>query len=356
MRTATLSHPRAVSLGGHVIGAGQPVFVVAELSANHLGSLEKAFELVRIAKDCGADAVKIQTYTPESMTLDLDHPHFKAVSALWKGRRLFDLYREAQTPYEWHAPLFEEAARSGIPLFSSPFDLTAVDFLEKLGAPAYKIASFELVDLPLIARAAQTGKPLVMSTGMATFEEVAEAVDCAAQNGCQDIVILKCTSAYPSPPEAMNLRTIPALAERLGRPVGLSDHTQGIVVPVAATAVGACFIEKHLTKSRADGGPDSAFSLEPAEFRAMVEAVRTCERALGTQHFGPTEQEAKARQARRSLYVVRPMREGEAFTAENVRSIRPGYGLPPRELSRLLGRRAGRDLAVGTPLSWEVVV
>jgi pseudaminic acid synthase len=355
IETDSFSPLNRVSIAGRAIGACEPVYVVAELSANHLGSLERALELMRAAHAAGADAIKIQTYTPESMTLDLDHTHFKAVSALWKGRRLYDLYREAQTPYEWHGQLFAEAARLGIPLFSSPFDPAAVDFLQTFDVPAYKIASFELVDLPLIARAAATGRPLIMSTGMSTYEEVVEAVDCARSHGCREFVILKCTSAYPAPPEAMNLRTIPDLAQRLGVPVGLSDHTQGVAVPVAAVALGATFIEKHLTLRRADGGPDAEFSLEPDEFKMMVDAVRVAEKALGVPRYEPTEQELKSRNARRSLYVVKPIATGESFSLENVRSIRPGYGLPPKDLSRLLGRVARQPLTPGTPLNWELV-
>lgn len=355
MNDSTQTWERAVAVAGRPVGPGCPVFIVAELSANHRGSLGNARELIRRARDAGADAVKIQTYTPESMTLDLDHPHFKAVSALWRGRRLFDLYREAQTPYEWHRPLMDEAAAVGIPLFSSPFDTRAVDFLAELNVPAIKIASFELVDLPLIAHAARLGKPLIMSTGMSTLQEVEEALACAADNGCRQLILLKCTSAYPSPPDAMNLATIPDMARRWGFPVGLSDHTLGIEVPVAAVALGARLIEKHFTLSRADGGPDAAFSLEPEEFSAMVRAVRTVESAMGQPSYEPADAEKKSRNSRRSLYVVKPVRAGEVFSPENLRSIRPGYGLPPKHLAATLGRMAARDIEAGTPLAWELI-
>ena len=338
------------------IGPGCPVYVVAEISANHNRDFEQALRMVQAAKDAGADAVKLQTYTPDTITLRSDREHFRiAGGTLWDGRTLHDLYAEAYMPWEWQPKLKAEADRLGLELFSSAFDPTAVDFLEKMGVPAHKLASFELVDLPLIEKMARTGKPLIMSTGMATLEEMEEAVATARAAGARQIALLKCTSAYPSPPEEMNLRTLPELAARFQVAVGLSDHTMGIAVPVAAVALGACIVEKHFTLSRAVPGPDSAFSLEPAEFKAMVEAVRTAERALGGVHYGASGEEAKSRVFRRSLFVVEDVKKGERFTEKNVRSIRPGNGLHTRHLKEVLGRTATRDIPRGTPMSWELV-
>jgi N-acetylneuraminate synthase len=338
------------------IGAGRPTYIIAELSANHNQSFDRAVELVRAAKQCGADAVKLQTYTPDTITIDADGPQFRHGSdSLWAGKRLYDLYGEAYTPWEWQPKLKALADELGLDLFSTPFDPTAVDFLERMGVPAYKVASFELVDLPLIERISRTGKPLIASTGMATLAEIAEAVDAARRAGAGGIALLKCTSAYPAPPEEMNLRTIPHLAEAFGVPAGLSDHTMGIAVPVAAVALGACIIEKHFTLSRAEPGPDSAFSLEPHEFRAMVEGVRTAERALGAIHYGLCGRDEASRVFRRSLFVVQDVRAGEPFTEENVRSIRPGHGLPPKFLGAVLGRRAAGDLVRGTALHWGLI-
>jgi N-acetylneuraminate synthase len=344
---------RTLSIAGRAIGAGQPTYVIAELSANHNQDFNKAVELVRAAKVCGADAVKLQTYTADTITIRSDRPEFRiGGGTLWDGRTLYDLYEEAYTPWEWQPKLKAVADELGLQLFSSPFDPTAVDFLERMNVPAYKVASLELVDLPLIEKIARTGKPILMSTGLATLAEIEEALTAARSAGATDIVLLKCTSAYPAPAEEMNLRTIPHLAAAFGVPVGLSDHTLGIAVPVAAVAVGARVIEKHFTLSRADPGPDSAFSLEPAEFRAMVEAVRTVEQALGQVHYGVGAAEAKSRVFRRSLYVVQDVRKGEPLSEANVRSIRPGFGLPPKHLKEVLGRKATRDLPRGRPLSW----
>lgn len=345
-----------ITIAERRIGPGEPVYIVAELSANHGGRLETALELVHAAKASGADAVKIQTLTPEGITLDADTGPFRVgPGSLWAGRTLFDLYQEAQTPWEWHADLKAEANRLGMHLFSSPFDLTAVDFLEQLEMPAYKIASFELVDLQLIERAARTGKPLIISTGMAAREEIEEALSAARGAGATEIVLLKCTSAYPAPPESMNLRALPALTEQFDLPVGLSDHTLGVTVPVAAVALGACMIEKHLTLTRDVPGPDSAFSLEPDEFKAMAAAARVAEQALGNAAFGRTDQEEANLLFRRSLFVVEDIHAGEPFTARNVRSIRPGHGLPPRHLPDILGRYAAVDIKRGDPLCWELV-
>ena len=338
--------------------AGSPfrTFVIAELSANHAGSLDHALAIVRAAGDAGADAIKLQTYRPDTITIDHDGPLFRVDSGtVWDGRTLYDLYEEAHTPWEWHAPLRDEALALGMTWFSSPFDDTAVDFLESLGAPAYKIASFEIVDLGLIRRAAATGKPMIISTGMATYEEISEAVDAARSAGATDIALLKCTSAYPSPPEEVDLRTIPAMAEAFNVPIGLSDHTVGVAVPVAAVGVGASIIEKHVTMRRADGGPDGGFSLEPAELSEMIAHIRIAERALGSVNYTPTPSEVESRSLRRSLFVVEDVRAGEVFTTASVRSIRPGHGLHTRHLPEVVGRRAVRDVARGTPVSWDLL-
>jgi N-acetylneuraminate synthase len=345
-----------MTIGARRIGTRNPVYLIAELSANHSQSFEQAVRLVRAAKEAGADAVKLQTYTADTLTIRSTRPEFRVGGGtLWDGRTLYDLYSEAYTPWEWQPKLKAVADDLGLDLFSTPFDPTAVEFLERMDVPAYKVASFELVDLPLIERIARSGKPMIMSTGMATLAEIAEAMNAARRAGAEDIALLKCTSAYPAPPEEMNLRTIPHLAEAFGVPAGLSDHTLGIAVPVAAVALGACIIEKHFTLSRAEPGPDSAFSLEPHEFKAMVEGVRTAERALGTIHYGLCGKDEASRVFRRSLFVVEAINAGEPFTAENVRSIRPGHGLPPKFLGEVLGRRAAQDLARGTPLRWGLI-
>jgi N-acetylneuraminate synthase len=329
---------------------------VAELSANHNQDFEQAVKIIRAAKDAGADAVKLQTYTADTITMQSGKEYFRVGGGtLWDGRNLYELYGEAHTPWEWQPRLKQVANDLGLELFSTPFDSTAVDFLEKMSVPAYKLASFELVDMPLIQRMASTGRPLIMSTGMATIEEIDEAVRTARQAGCAQMALLKCTSAYPARPEEMNLRTIPELARRFDVPVGLSDHSMDAAVPVAAVALGACIIEKHLTLSRSEPGPDSAFSLEPQEFRTMVDAVRVAEKALGTVYFGVGDKEAGSREFRRSLFVVKDVRCGEEFTSENVRSIRPGQGLHTRHLAQVLGRRASHNIERGTPLSWDLV-
>ncbi|MGC2549469.1 MAG: pseudaminic acid synthase [Candidatus Sulfotelmatobacter sp.] len=347
----------SMRIGGRRIGRGFPVFVVAEISANHNGEYEQAVRILRAAKDAGADAVKLQTYTPDTITIASENEEFRVSGGtLWDGRTLHALYAEAFMPWDWQPKLKKLAEDLGMDCFSSAFDATAVDFLEKMDVPAHKVASFELVDLPLIRKMALTGKPLTMSTGMATIEEIDEALTCAREAGATQIALLKCTSAYPAPPEEMNLRTIPEMQRRFDVPVGLSDHTMGIAVPVAAVAIGACIIEKHLTLSRAEPGPDSAFSLEPQEFKAMVDAVRIAEKALGEVHFGLSEKEEASRAFRRSLFVVEDVKQGEVFTAENVRSIRPGNGLHTRHLNGVLGKSAARGVKRGTPLSWELVV
>jgi len=345
-----------VTIAGRRIAPGSAVYMVAELSANHNQSFDQAVRVLRAAKDAGADAVKLQTYTADTITLRSDKECFRiAGGTLWDGRLLHDLYQEAFTPWEWQPRLKEIADELGMHLFSSAFDDSAVDFLEQMNVPAHKVASFELVDIGLIQKMARTGKPMIMSTGMASEEEVSEAVEAARGAGATQIALLKCTSAYPAPPEEANLRTIPELARRFDCPVGLSDHTMGIAVPVAAAALGACIIEKHLCMRRADGGPDAAFSLEPHEFKAMVEAVRTVEKALGSVQFFCGPREANSRRFRRSLFVVEDIGKGELFTKQNVRSIRPADGLHPRHLSEVLGKRAACDVERGTPLSWALV-
>jgi N-acetylneuraminate synthase len=344
-----------IKIGQRTIGTGHPVYVVAEVSANHHQDFEQAVKIIHAAKDAGADAVKLQTYTPDTMTIACNQPEFRIEGTIWEGRNLYELYGEAYTPWDWQPRLKEVANDLSLDLFSTPFDATAVDFLEKMNVPVHKLASFELVDIPLIQKMARTGKPLIMSTGMSTINEIEEAVRAAREAGASEIALLKCTSAYPAPPAEMNLRTIPELARRFDVPVGLSDHSMSNAVPVAAVALGACIIEKHLTLSRSEPGPDSAFSLEPREFKAMVDAVRIAEKALGQIQFGVGPEEAASRVFRRSLFVVQDMKQGQAFTAENVRSIRPGHGLHTRHLPEVLGRHAARDIERGTPLRWDLV-
>ena len=341
-----------IQISGRHIGSGQPCYIIAELSANHGQSFEKALQVVRAAKEAGADAIKLQTYTADTLTIDCRRPEFMiGKGTLWEGKNLHDLYAEAYTPWEWQPELKKEAESLGLHCFSTPFDDTAVDFLEGMNVPAHKIASFELVDSELLKKVAATGKPVIMSTGMASFGEIEEAVRTLRDGGCAQLALLKCTSAYPSLPEDMNLRTVPHMAESFAVPVGLSDHTLGVAVPVAAVALGACIIEKHLTLRRSDGGPDAGFSLEPEEFRAMVEAVRVAEKALGQVNYEISDKEQASRIFRRSLFVVKDVRAGESFTQENVRSIRPGHGLAVKELDRVLGKKAACDLQGGTPLA-----
>jgi len=344
-----------VRIGSRTVGTGHPTYIVAEISANHGGSLDRALELVRAAHAAGADAIKLQTYTADTLTLDSPADLFRVEGTLWSGRTLHELYTEAHTPWEWHQPIRELARELELDCFSTPFDATAVDFLETLDMPAYKIASFEIVDIPLLTRIAGTGKPVIMSTGMATLEEIVEAVEAVRAAGTGGLALLKCTSAYPAPPDEVNLRTIGHLAETFDVPVGLSDHTLGIAVPVAAVAAGACIVEKHVTMARADGGPDSDFSLEPDEFKAMVDAIRVAERAMGCVQYGVSDAEKSSRVFRRSLFVVKDVKEGEVLSDAHVRSIRPGHGLHPRHLSEVLGRRAACDVARGTPLRWDLV-
>ena len=346
----------SIRIGGRRVGAGAPAYIVAEMSGNHGQDLDRAIAIVRAARAAGADAIKLQTYTADTLTIDCDNEHFRiGQGTIWDGRTLHDLYGEAATPWEWHPRLQEVAREVGIDLFSSPFDAAAVQLLERMDVPAYKVASFEIVDLELIRTVARTGKPMILSTGMASLEEIREAVVAARAAGATEIALLKCTSAYPARPEDMNLRAMAHLASEWGVPVGLSDHTLGITVPIAAVALGASIIEKHLTLSREQPSPDRAFSLEPAEFGAMVEAIRTVEKAMGEVRYGVSDEEARSRVFRRSLFVVRDVKAGEVFTRENVRCIRPGFGLAPKHLTQVLGRRAAVDLPRGTPLSWDRV-
>ena len=344
------------SISGRRIGPNLPVYVIAELSANHNQQFEQAVGLVKAAKEAGADAIKLQTYTPDTITIRCDTEYFQLTGGtLWDGRTLHDLYGQAYMPWDWQPRLKAIAEQLGLDLFSSPFDGTAVEFLENTKVPAYKIASFEIVDIPLVRRIAHTGKPVIMSTGMATLAEIEEAVRTIRDEGNDNIALLKCTSAYPAPTEEMNLRTIPHLSKTFGTPVGLSDHTLGIAVSVAAVALGATIIEKHLTLSRSDPGPDSPFSLEPQEFKEMVAAVRATESALGSVQYGPSAAERSSTVFRRSLFVVDNMRAGEVFSERNIRSIRPGHGLHTRFLEQVLGQHASCDIKRGTPLDWALI-
>jgi pseudaminic acid synthase len=343
------------AIAGRPIGPAHPPFVIAELSGNHNGRLDRALALIDAAADAGVEAVKLQTYTPDTITMAHDGPGFRIERGLWAGRTLHDLYAEAFTPYEWHAPLFAQARKRGLIVFSSPFDDTAVDLLEGLGAPAYKIASFEAIDLPLIQRAARTGKPLIISTGMTSPQEISEAVAAAEGAGDGGVALLHCVSAYPARYEDANLRAIPRLAADYNCVSGLSDHTPGTSAAVAAVALGAAIIEKHFTLARADGGPDSAFSLEPAELKRLVEDCRNAWGALGDASLERVADETANKQFRRSLYIVRDVARGAALTASDVRSIRPGFGLPPKHLPDVLGRPAARDLTRGEPLAWDMV-
>ncbi|HBE44956.1 MAG TPA: pseudaminic acid synthase [Deltaproteobacteria bacterium] len=345
-----------IKINGRQIGKGSHIWIVAEISANHNQDFDQAVKIIKAAKDAGADAIKSQTYTPDTMTIDCDNEYFRiGKGTIWEGRTLYDLYKEAYTPWEWQPKLKKIANDLGMELFSTAFDPTAVDFLEEMGVPVHKVASFEIVDITLIEKMAKTGKPLIISTGMATLSEIDEAVTAARNAGCKEIALLKCTSAYPAPPEEMNLRTIPHIAEAFSCPVGLSDHTLGIAVPVATVALGACIIEKHFTLSRSIPGPDSAFSLEPQEFKEMVEAIRTAEKALGKVSYEVMEHEASSHVFRRSLFVVKDVKAGDTFTEDNIRSIRPGYGLPCRYISEFLGRKATCHIPKGAPLTWDMV-
>lgn len=345
-----------IRIGEVPVGPEFQPFLIAEMSGNHDGSLDRALAIVEAAARAGAHAVKLQTYTADTMTLDVDRAEFLIDNpdSLWYGRTLHDLYEEAHTPWEWHGPLMERARSLGIACFSSPFDATALDFLEELGVPCYKIASLEITDIPLIERVAATGKPVIMSTGIATMDEIDDAVQAARGAGCDELILLKCTSSYPASPDDIHLRTIPHLASRYDCQVGLSDHTLGIGVAVAAVALGATVVEKHITLDRADGGVDAAFSMEPAEFAQLVEETDRAQRSRGDQEYRQTAS-AATRSRRRSLYVTRDLVAGEELGPDNMRSIRPGLGLPPKHYRALLGRRVAQDVVRGTPVSWEIL-
>lgn len=345
-----------IKIANKTIGSGHPPFVIAEMSGNHNQSIERALEIVEAAAKSGAHAIKIQTYTPDTMTLDLNERefHISDANSLWFGRSLYDLYGEAYTPWDWHKAIFDKAKSLGIIAFSTPFDATSVDFLESLDVPCYKIASFENTDIPLIRKVAATGKPMIISTGMATVAEIDETVREARAAGCKDLILLKCTSTYPASPENTNILTIPHMRELFGCEVGLSDHTMGIGVSVASVALGASVIEKHFTLNRADGGVDSTFSMEPAEMHQLVVETERAWQSLGGVNYGATLSEEKSKVFRRSLYVVKDMKAGETFNEDNVRAIRPGFGLPPKHLDIVLGRKARVDLFMGTALSWDL--
>lgn len=344
-----------VTIAGRPIGPGHEPYVICELSGNHNGSLDRALKLLEAAAQTGADAIKMQSYTADTITIDHDGPGFTIEGGLWDGRNLHSLYKEAQTPFEWHAPLFQRAKELGVTLFSSPFDESAVDMLEELGAPAYKIASFEAVDLPLVAYVASKGKPMIISTGMASLDEIGEAVATARDNGCEELVLLHCVSSYPAPDEQSNVATVPDLAKRFGVVSGLSDHTFGSAVAVASVALGGCVVEKHFTLARADGGPDSAFSLEPDEFKTLVTDCKRAWKALGQPTYDLQGCEGGSVEYRRSIYVVEDVAAGETLTKANIRSIRPGHGLAPRHLPDLLGKTATRDLKRGEPTDWDMI-
>ncbi|PEB51540.1 pseudaminic acid synthase [Bacillus pseudomycoides] len=348
---------KEVEINGRKIGRNQQPFIIAEMSGNHNQSLERALQIVEAAAQAGAHALKIQTYTAETMTLDIDNKEFKIEDAnsLWKGNTLYKLYQQAYTPWEWHKPLFDKCTELGIIPFSTPFDETAVDFLESLNVPCYKIASFENTDIPLVRKAASTGKPLIISTGMATISELDETVKAAKAAGCTDLVLLKCTSTYPASPENTNIHTIPHMRELFQCEVGLSDHTLGVGVAIASVAMGATVIEKHFTLSRADGGVDSTFSMEPDELKSLVIETERAWKALGKIYYGPTNIEKNSLKFRRSLYVAQDMKAGDLVTTKNIKAIRPGYGLAPKYLPILLGKKVKKDVVKGTPVNWDLI-
>lgn len=345
-----------ISIAGRQIGIDHPPYVIAELSANHNGSLETALKIMNEAKRAGADAIKLQTYRADTITLDVDRPEFRIKGGLWDGRSLYELYEEAHTPWEWHKVLFEHARKLDITLFSSPFDPTAVDFLESLGAPAYKIASFEAVDLPLIRYVASTGKPMIISTGMADEAEIQEAVDAARGAGCHQLALLHCVSGYPAPSDEYNLRTIPDLREKYGALVGLSDHTLDNTTAIASVVMGACIIEKHFTLDRKGGGPDDSFSLEPQDLANLCRDTKTAWRALGQVNYARTASESANVQFRRSLYFVKPLAAGDTITEDAVRSVRPGYGLAPKHLPEVIGRKIKTAVRYGDPVTLDCLI
>ncbi|PGE98815.1 pseudaminic acid synthase [Bacillus pseudomycoides] len=346
-----------IEINGRKISRNHQPFIIAEMSGNHNQSLERALQIVEAAARAGAHALKIQTYTADTMTLDIDNKDFKIedTNSLWKGNTLYKLYQQAYTPWEWHKPLFDKCTELGIIPFSTPFDETAVDFLESLNVPCYKIASFENTDIPLIRKAASTGKPLIISTGMATISELDETVTTVRSAGCKDLILLKCTSTYPASPENTNIHTIPHMRELFQCEVGLSDHTLGVGAAIASVAMGATVIEKHFTLSRADGGVDSAFSMEADELNSLVIETERAWKSLGKIYYGPTDMEKSSLKFRRSLYVAQDMKAGDLLTTENIKAIRPGYGLAPKYLPILLGKKVKKDVAKGTPVSWDLI-
>ena len=343
------------SINRKLIGIGHPPYIVAEMSGNHNGDIDRAFTLIKAAKQAGVDAIKFQTYTADTLTIDHDGPEFRVQGGLWDGRSLYELYQEASTPWEWHERLFAKCHELGLTFFSTPFDESAVDFLEDLNVPAYKVASFEVADLPLIKKIAATGKPMIISTGMASEQEIAETVTTVRRSGCSELALLHCVSAYPAPVEEMDLQTIPDLAERFGVVAGLSDHTLGIAAAVAGVALGASLVEKHFTLRRADGGPDAAFSLEPGELTQLCEQCRIAWSARGRVSYHRKSSEQANLVFRRSLYVVKDIAAGEAFTVDNLRSIRPGYGLAPKHLPEVLGKTAAKAIRRGTAFKWSFI-
>lgn len=344
-----------IMIAGKTIGSSHAPYIIAEMSANHNGNIETAFKIINEAKRAGADAVKMQSYRPDTLTIKSDLPDFQITSGLWAGRTLFELYEWAHTPWEWHKPLFDHARKTGITIFSSPFDTTAIDLLEDLNAPAYKIASFEAVDLPLIKYAAATGKPLIISTGMANAEEIGEAIDAARSAGCQQLAILHCVSGYPAPAADYNLRTLPDMMQRFGLVTGLSDHTLDNTTAIASVALGASIIEKHFTLDRAGGGPDDSFSLQPDELAALCRDARTAWNALGAVSYARKSSEQGNVKFRRSLYIVKDLPKGATLTADAVRSIRPGFGIAPKHLDQVLGKKLRVDVKAGTPLSFDKI-
>jgi N-acetylneuraminate synthase len=346
---------KQIQIAGRPIGPDHPPYVIAEVSANHNGKIETAMRIIEEAKKAGADAAKLQTYKPDTITLNCDSEDFKIRGGLWDGRTLYELYEEAHMPWEWHKPLFEHARKVGIPLFSSPFDNTAIDLLEDLNAPAYKIASFEAVDLPLIKYAASTGKPMIISTGMADAEEIQEAIDAAREGGCKELAVLHCVSGYPAPAEDYNLRTIPDMIQRFGLVTGLSDHTLDNTTAITSVAMGASIIEKHFTLDRSGGGPDDRFSLEPAELAALCHGAKTAWAALGQVDYGRKSSEQGNVKFRRSLYFVKDMKAGDVIAQDCVRSVRPGFGLAPRYFEQLIGRKVQSEVRFATPVSWDVI-
>jgi len=352
MKNITITTPQ----GKRIIGAGQPVFIVAEMSGNHNQSIQRAYKIIDAAAKAGANAIKLQTYSPDTITIDCDNKYFQVkVNKAWKGQTLHSLYKKAYTPWEWQAKLKKYAESKGLICFSTPFDPTAVDFLEKLGMQLYKVASFEIIDIPLLERIGKTRKPVIISRGMATVEEIKLAILTLKKFGCPAIALLHCVSSYPAQPEQMNLATIPDMTKRFQVLPGLSDHTLGTAVSVASVPLGACIMEKHITLKRSDGGPDAAFSLEPKELEELVQSVRTVEKAIGKPRYGAGKKESENVVFRKSLFAVQAIKLGEKFTSKNIRVIRPGYGLPPKYIKKIVGKRAKKNIEMGTPLSWGLV-